>query len=171
MSSVLPITMRPEVPGDAAAVREILDTAFEGPAEGILVERLRANGDLVLALVALHDEKVTGYVAWPRLWLTTPRDQYKAVALAPLAIAPSHHGAGVGSALTREGLSQLRSMGESIVFALGDPAYYERFGFSLEAASVYESEYAGAHFMALRLTDAAPENGRLSYPAAFDELA
>lgn len=162
------IVIRPERPGDGPDVRRVLDAAFAGPEEGELVERLRAHGDLVLALVALADDSISGYVAWPRLWIETPRDEYKAIALAPLAVAPAAQRRGIGSALTREGLALLRAMGESIVFVLGDPVYYRRFGFSTEAASGYGSTYAGAHFMALTLGKAAPPPGRVRYPAAFD---
>lgn len=170
MNPVAPIDIRAEQPDDAPAVRQLLDEAFAGPAEGLLVDRLRERGDLVLALVANQDNAIVGYTAWPRLWIETPRDQYKAVALAPLAVAPSCQRRGIGSALTREGLAQLRALGESIVFVLGDPLYYAQFGFSHAAAAAYESMYAGDHFMALRLTPTAAENGRLNYPAAFDDL-
>ena len=170
MTSAAPIAMRHEQAGDAPAVRQVLDDAFAGPAEGLLVDRLRERGDLVLALVASQDDIIVGYAAWPRLWIETPRDQYKAVALAPLAVAPSCQRRGIGSALTREGLAQLRALGESIVFVLGDPLYYGRFGFSRAVASAYESMYAGEHFMALRLTPTAAASGRLNYPAAFDDM-
>jgi len=170
MNPDAPFAIRHERADDAFAIRRILDEAFAGPAEGDLVERLRASGDLVLALVALTDDTIVGYAAWPRLWITTPRDQYKAIALAPLAVARAQQRNGVGSALVQEGLAQLRTWGESLVFVLGDPVYYRRFGFSAEAASAYESMYAGSHLMALRLTPTAPECGRLSYPAAFDDL-
>ncbi len=168
MSTGSPIVIRSERPGDEPDVRRVLDEAFAGPEEGELVERLRANGDLVLALVALDGGKVAGYVAWPRLWIETPRDEYKAIALAPLAVAPSRQRDGIGSALTREGLAQLRAFGESIVFVLGDLAYYGRFGFTAEAASGYGSTYSGVHFMALRLNASPPPHGRVRYPAAFD---
>jgi putative acetyltransferase len=170
MSTNAPLVIRPERAGDEAAIRQILDEAFAGPVEGELVERLRANGDLVLALVALQADKIVGYVAWPRLWIQTPRDEYKAIALAPLAVTPSTQRSGVGLALVHEGLAQLRELGESIVFVLGDPVYYRRFGFSLEMAKAYESRYAGDHFMALKLTATVRDDGRLSYPAAFDDL-
>jgi putative acetyltransferase len=163
-------TIRLGRPGDALAVRQLLDEAFAGPAEGILVERLRERGDLVLAQVAVRDEAVVGYIAWPRLWIETPRDQYKAVALAPLAVAPSFQRIGIGSALTRDGLARLAELRENIVFVLGDPIYYRRFGFALETAQGYESAYSGAHMMALKLTEAAPSEGRLRYPPPFDEL-
>jgi putative acetyltransferase len=170
MSTKSQSVIRPEQAGDESAIRQILDEAFAGPAEGALVERLRANGDLVLALVALQDAKIVGYIAWPRLWIETPRDQYKAIALAPLAVAPSQQRSGVGLALVHEGLAQLRELGESIVFVLGDPVYYRRFGFLRETAQAYESRYAGDYFMALKLTDTAHADGRLVYPAAFDDL-
>ncbi|MDP1604985.1 MAG: N-acetyltransferase, partial [Legionella sp.] len=166
MSAGSPIVVRPERAGDEAAIRRLLDEAFAGPEEGQLVERLRAHGDLVLALVALDGENIVGYAAWPRLWIETPRDEYKAVALAPLAVAPSRQRDGIGSELTREGLAQLRSLGESIVFVLGDPVYYRRFGFTAEAASGYGSTYTGAHFMGLTLNVSAPPHGRVRYPAA-----
>lgn len=168
MSAGSPIVIRPERAGDETAIRRVLDDAFAGPEEGQLVERLRAHGDLVLSLVALDNERIVGYVAWPRLWIETPRDEYKAIALAPLAVDPAQQRRGIGSALTREGLTQLRALGESIVFVLGDTVYYRRFGFSVEAASGYLSTYSGAHFMALRLSESAPSSGRVRYPAAFD---
>ena len=59
---------------------------------------------------------------------------------------------------------------ERLAFVLGDPAFYQRFGFSLEMAQAFESSYTGQHFMALKLADDAPERGRIRYPAAFDGL-
>jgi putative acetyltransferase len=59
---------------------------------------------------------------------------------------------------------------EEIVFVLGNPALYGRFGFSAEDARPFASRYAGPHFMARRLSAGAPRRGRLRYPAAFDEL-
>ncbi len=170
MTSPGSITIRLERPDDAAAIRRLLDDAFAGPAEGVLIERLRERGDVVLAQVAVRDQTVVGYLAWPRLWIETPRDQYKAVALAPLAVALSCQRAGIGSALTRDSLPKLVELGESIAFVVGDPVYYARFGFALETAWAYESVYSGAHMMALKLTDNAPGEGRLRYPPPFDEL-
>lgn len=165
------ITIRPERPEDAVAIRQVLDAAFAGPAEGELVDSLRASGDVVLALVAVADAAIAGYIAWPRLWVETPRDVRAAVGLAPLGIAPAHQRRGIGAALTRAGIAQLRDGGERLAFVLGDPGYYQRFGFSLERARAFDSRYAGEYFMALALAADAPERGRVRYPAAFDGLA
>lgn len=168
MTAVHETAIRPERPDDAPGVGELLDAAFGGPAESRLVERLRANGDLVLTLVATDAAAIAGYIAWPRLWIETAQQRLPAVGLAPLAVAPQRQRRGIGSALTREGLAQLRARGESLAFVLGDPVYYRRFGFTVEAASGYVSKYAGAHFMALKLSDVSPSAGRVRYPAAFD---
>jgi putative acetyltransferase len=49
--------------------------------------------------------------------------------LAPLAVAPDMQGMGVGRSLIESGLKVLRERGAELVFVLGDPRYYGRFGF------------------------------------------
>ena len=171
MNAGPPLTIRPEFPEDAPAIRKVLDAAFGGPAEGELVERLRASGDLVLALVAVDDATIAGYIAWPRLYVEAPREVRAAVGLAPLGVDPAHQRRGIGAALTRAGIARLKESGERLAFVLGDPNYYRRFGFSLETARAFDSRYAGGHFMALKLAADAPERGRVRYPAPFDGLA
>jgi putative acetyltransferase len=71
-----------------------------------------------------------------------------AVLLGPLAVAPAWQRRGVGSALVRTGLRRLEDMGVGLVFVLGDPAYYERFGFrhesTVEPPFVLPDEYVRA---------------------------
>src|SRR5262249_55093949 len=115
---------------DATPIRSILVAAFAGDAEADLVENLRAADDLVLALVADQADAARGYVAFPRLTV----DGAGAVGLAPLAVAPDRRRRGIGGALVREGLRRLATRGEQLVFVVGDPAYYGRFGFDLATA-------------------------------------
>jgi putative acetyltransferase len=167
----LAIAVRPEQAGDAAAVRTVLAGAFGGPAEAELVERLRASEDVVLALVAeLEGRGVVGHVAFPRLAVDAPGGSEPAVGLAPLAVAAGLWRRGIGSALTRRGLGLLAERGEQIVFVLGDPAYYGRFGFDAAAAASFMSPYSGPHFMAVRLAQTAPSAGTVRYPSAFADL-
>ena len=49
--------------------------------------------------------------------------------LGPVAVAPERQGAGIGAALINAGLDELRARGAAGCVLLGDPAYYERFGF------------------------------------------
>jgi putative acetyltransferase len=162
--------IRSERAADAPAIRPILIAAFAGAAEADLVENLRADHALVLALAAEQAGAICGYVAFPRLVVETPDGLSQAVGLAPLAVAPDLQRRGIGGALVREGLRLLAARGEQLIFVLGDPAYYSRFGFDPAAARPFESAYAGPHFMALRRNENAPPGGKVRYPAAFDQL-
>ena len=168
------ITIRPETAADAPAIRALLAGAFEASAEGEaeLVEHLRRDGDLVLALVAVDAaQRVVGHVAFPRLYLETPDREFPAIGLAPLAVVATHRRQGVGAALVRAGLDRLAASGETIVFVLGNPDYYTRFGFALDLAQPFICVYAGPYFMALRLADTAPRAGIVRYPAVFEGLS
>jgi len=64
------------------------------------------------------------------------------VTLAPVAVLPAHLGTGVGSALIKQGLAELEQDGHCLVaFVVGAPKYYQRFGFSVDAAARFETEY------------------------------
>lgn len=162
--------IRPAFAHDIAAIRGVLISAFAGHAEADLVDVLRVEGELVLALVAEQEGGVCGYVAFPRLKILNGAGHVDAVGLAPLAVTPDVQRRGIGSALTREGLRLLAARGEALVFVLGDPVYYARFGFNPEAAAPFVSIYAGPYFMAQRLAGNAPRGGMVRYPAAFDQL-
>jgi putative acetyltransferase len=164
------VNIRPERAEDAGAIRSILVAAFPGDDEADLVERLRADDDLALALVAETENAVRGCAAFPRLTVGTLDRPERAVGVAPLAVVPRLQFRGIGGALVREGLRLLTLRGEQLAFVLGDPAYYSRFGFDVAAAEPFESVYAGANFMALRLSDNAPRGGKVRYPAAFDQI-
>ena len=161
--------IRPARDDDAPAIRTLLVAAFAGDAEADLVDRLRADDDLALALVA-QDDGVRGYVAFPKLTVDDDGRMHDAAGLAPIAVVPGRQQQGIGGALVREGHRLCVARGASLIFVLGDPAYYTRFGYRLEAAAAFESTYAGPYFMALRLNESAPKSGKVRYPAAFDGL-
>ena len=163
------MNIRPERGDDAAAIKSILIAAFSGSAEAELVERLRRDGDLVLALAA-DDGEVRGYVAFPRLRVEHADGARDVVGLARVAVAPDRQRRGIGSALVRAGHRRLVERGESLIFVLGYPAWYGRFGYSVAAAEPFDSAYSGPHFMALRLSDVAPTGGRVHFPAAFSDI-
>lgn len=119
--------IRTEQPEDAELIRRILVAAFGSEAEARLVERLRASGKLVRALVAEEQGRLLGHVAFSRIGIGEAAAP--ALALAPLAVLPAFQRLGIGSALVSAGLQQLRLLGEQRVIVVGDPAYYPRFGF------------------------------------------
>ncbi len=159
--------IRDETPGDAGGVRDVLRAAFQGDVEAKLVDELRADGDIVLSLVAIDPKGgVIGYVAFPRLSVA----EVPCIGLAPVAVAPEHQRRGIGKALIEQGMATLKQHGEKLVFVLGEPGYYTRFGFDPQAATPFASDYAGPYFMACRLAGDAPASGVVRYPPAFAKL-
>ena len=154
--------VRPERPGDAAAIRSLLEAAFGGRDEADLVEELRAAEACEIALVAIEAGEVTGHILFSRL--DAPM---RALALAPLAVLPGRQRSGIGSRLVRAGLGLAQRGGAEAVLVLGDPAYYCRFGFDAEAARGYDSPYAGEHFMACVLRPPVPATGWIRHAAPF----
>ncbi len=105
--------------------------ASEGPLIADLVAHLHddATASPLISLVATDDktDTVVGHVLFTAVHIST--HAVPAHILAPLAVAPAHHRQGIGSRLVREGLAQVKAQGSALVFVLGNPAYYRRFGF------------------------------------------
>lgn len=123
--------IRNETVGDIPAIGRLVTEAFltlaqsTGTEAGI-VEKLRAEDALALSLVAEEEEgKAIGYLAASPARIGT---QNGWCLIGPIAVLPSRHHQGIGTALIAEALRRLRatSRGAALV---GDPAYYSRFGF------------------------------------------
>ncbi|MEE8370629.1 MAG: N-acetyltransferase [Sphingomonadales bacterium] len=138
--------IRPEIAIDAEAIDVVTEAAFGQRDEADLISALRISGDIELSLVAEEAGGVAGHVLFTRL--ASPED---CLALGPVSVLPAWQGHGVGSRLIREGLKRLGEGDWRGVFLLGEPDYYARFGFSLDAAEGFETPYPTDYFMALEL--------------------
>lgn len=159
--------IRPAQPEDRAAIRAVEERAFGQADEADLVERLLAEGDVVLELVAERDGDVRGHVLFSRLRVVREGNDLPAVALAPVAVDPDHQREGIGTELVREGHLRLMANHETLSVVLGDPEYYARFGYTHDRAAAFESEYQCDALQAIAFADDAPPGGRLVYPRAF----
>lgn len=157
--------IRPERPEDAPRVRAVLEAAFGGKVEADITDSLRSDGDFILALVAERSGNVAGYAAFLRLSLDLGERTVPVVGLAPVGVLPDRQRQGIGSALIRDGIARLKDRGERLVFVLGEPGYYGRFGFKVMDGFV--SQYAGPFFQTLALAADAPASGKVSYPKPF----
>ena len=100
--------------------------------------------------------------------LVSPGDS---VGLGPLAVAPECSDRGIGKALIGASVERARRDGHRAIFVLGQPVYYTRFGFSVEAARPFRSPYPADFLMALELEDGALEGGgELRYPPPYAAL-
>jgi putative acetyltransferase len=123
------VTIRPETPSDAPGVRLVNEAGFGRRDEADIVDRLREDVVTYLGLVAVEADRVIGHIAFSGITMEPPRPDRLAVGLAPMAVLPQRQREGIGSALVREGLSACRRAGADLVFVLGHPTYYPRFGF------------------------------------------
>ena len=123
------LTIRPEMPDDAAEVRAVNEAAFGGTLEAELIERLRVRRALTISLVALQDGQVVGHIAFSLVAIESADSSFEAITLAPVAVLPAHQRQGVGGRLVRAGLQECQNLGHDIVVVVGHPTYYPRFGF------------------------------------------
>jgi putative acetyltransferase len=104
-----------------------------------------------LELVAVKEGSVVGYVLGARGDL----GGREVVAVAPLAVSTSYQRRGAGSALMRELADRADAARYPLIVLLGNPAYYNRFGF--EPSSPLGISYpkvgdGDPHFQVRRLT-------------------
>jgi predicted N-acetyltransferase YhbS len=124
-----------------------LDVDAFGTAEGEDIVRL--TGDLaddasaqpLLSLVATSGGKIVGHVMFSRARIDGVAQQVSASLLAPLAVHPDVQSRGIGGRLVAEGLGRLRRAGVDLVFVLGHPGYYPRFGFIEAGANGFTAPY------------------------------
>lgn len=125
------LVIRESTFADVAAIEAIYPLAF--PDEDLLpvVKSLLAAPEVAMSMVGEIDGSVVGNIIFTSCGVNEVTTG--ASLLAPLAVTPSHHGQGIGSALIRAGIECLREKGIGIVLVLGDPAFYGRAGFRTES--------------------------------------
>ncbi len=145
-AQILHMEVRPAVESDLQAISGLAMSAFglsEGPEIVQLIADLLldATAQPVLSLVASVDEGIVGHVLFSRVRLEPPGRRVSAALLAPLAVHPDFQSRGIGGRLVAAGLQQLADAGVDLVFVLGHPGYYPRFGFSPAEIKGFEAPY------------------------------
>ncbi|QDV16353.1 Acetyltransferase (GNAT) family protein [Gimesia panareensis] len=125
--------IRQTTAADFIKVKAVHQEAFgpeEGPVIVSLLDELLPDPTAapILSLLAEDGPRVLGHVLFTNV-VIQGAEPVAARILAPLAVLPSAQKQGVGRQLVEAGLKQLRDAGGELVFVLGDPAYYTRFGF------------------------------------------
>lgn len=161
--------IRPETPGDVETIHALTAAAFQraphtSHTEHLIVDALRAAGQLTLSLVDERQGAPVGHVAISPVMLSDGTPGW--FGLGPISVLPGHQGLGVGSGLVRAALSRLREQGAAGCVVLGDPAFYRRFGFRAEPGLVLPGVPA-EYFQALAFGTPVP-GGEAAYHAAFE---
>jgi putative acetyltransferase len=164
------LAVRPESLWDCAGIALVNDLAFGREEESRLVSALRKGGYGRLSLVAEENGDIVGHIYFSRLPIVNAAGVVEALALAPMAVLPSHQRRGIGTRLVKEGLRRCTEDGHKIVIVLGHADYYPRFGFSARLAEPLASPFGGGpSWMALDLVPGALNGvaGRVEYPPPF----
>ena len=146
-------SVRAEHPGDEAGIRLVNEPAFGQKTEADLVDALRARDKLIVSLVAEHEGRIVGHIAFSRVTIDSEGRVLTGAGLAPMAVLPEMQGRGIGSMLVRDGLDRCREKAVDFVVVLGYPSYYPRFGFARASSFGIHCEYEApdAAFMAIEL--------------------
>ena len=67
-----------------------------------------------------------------RYWPVVIEGSHPALLLGPLAVGQAWRGRGLGKILINHSLARARALGHGAVLVIGDPAYYQPFGFTTE---------------------------------------
>jgi len=137
--------IRPAQSDDQGAIRTVLEAAFGGPVEADLVDKLRADTDIVAELVADEYGQIVAHILIYELEMTSNDRQthIRAAALAPVAVAPTHHHLGIGSELVRQGLEKCEENLIEAVIAFNDAPFLKKFNFRTEYAKNIKNPFPG----------------------------
>jgi putative acetyltransferase len=162
------LNIRPETVHDFEAIRAIHKAAFahhpfSHQTEHLIVDALRTDGALAVSLVAEVNKNVVGHIA--ASLITIGGRQLPWYILGPLGILPAMQRQGIGKQLVENCLKHLRAIGAEGCVLVGDPAYYNRFGFR-HHSELYLTGISEEFFLCLPMTDDIP-HGIIKYHAAF----
>lgn len=139
-------SIRPSHEGERDVILEVHLNAFgddEGPVIATLVDQLLddASGRPIYSLVAESDGRIVGHVLFTAVTIEPSTKQSKHQILAPLAVLADQQRRGIGGLLIREGFRRLSDDDVDLVFVLGHPDYYLRFGFKPAGVRGFQAPY------------------------------
>ncbi|KAK2594665.1 hypothetical protein QQS21_007641 [Conoideocrella luteorostrata] len=189
------VIIRKETPSDVMGIEYLTRQAFrERPnKEEQIVNDLRAAKALKLSLVAAFEKnsapnsnepqeqdesigrgQIVGHVAFSPVRITatnlnSENDENRQgwIGLGPLSVDPSYQRQGIGTRLVQTGLQMVKDSGARGCVLLGNPRYYERFGFE-NTSNLRVEGVPQKHFMVLAFRDTIPR-GTVSFHDAFSQ--
>lgn len=160
--------IRQETASDGDAISEVTIAAFQTLAisqhtEQYIVKALRNADALTVSLVAEFGGQVVGHIAFSPVTLSDGSPHW--YGLGPISVWPQYQRQGIGKSLVHEGLALLKALGAQGCVLVGDPNYYQRFGFSNQPKLVYEG-IPQEYFLVLPFGNRVPQ-GSVVFHAAF----
>ena len=157
------IEIREEQPCDVAAIRRVNELAFGRDQEANIVDALRANGAVLLSLVAILRDRVVGHLLYSPALI----GEVQGAALGPLAVLPEHQRQGIGIKLVEAGNARLTAKPCPFIILIGHPEYYPRFGFKRASDHNIQCEWQVRDEVFMVLFPNSDGTGRIFGPAKY----
>jgi len=162
----LKMFIRNALESDVEVISEVTKAAFENHphsehTEQFIIHALRAGKALTLSLVAEAEGKVVGHIAFSPVTISDGSQNW--YGLGPISVLPEFQKKGVGKSLIHEGLSRLKTLGARGCVLVGEPRYYERFGFRNSPDLILEG-VPQEYFLALPFEKSATRGAVVFHP-------
>jgi len=164
----LSMNIRKEQPEDIQAIHDVTVAAFlNAPhtdhTEQFIVKALRDSGVLSISIVAKEKGVVVGHVAVSPVTVSDGAEGW--YGLGPISVLPDNQGKSIGSQLMKAAIDELNNIGAKGCVLLGDPGFYQRFGFEPKDGLILP-DVPPEYFQALLLLGDLPQ-GVVTYHESF----
>lgn len=168
------IKIRSEETKDYSDIFQVNSLTFGRENEAELIEKIRNSDRYIpeLSLVAELNNQVVGHIMFSYINLLNT-EATKVLALAPVAVLPEYQNRAIGTLLITTGLEIAEKIRVPMVIALGNPQFYNRFGFKpainygIQSPFDVEDEYFMVKFFK---SDRKIYKGKVIYPSAFQDV-
>jgi putative acetyltransferase len=133
--------IRNETKEDIEAISEVTIAAFKNlqisnKTEQFIIHALRKAGELTISLVVEIEKQIVGHIAFSPVTISDRSKNW--YGLGPISVMPNFQKQGIGKSLVNKGLSLLKAQGAKGCALVGDPEYYQRFGFRNIPSLIHE---------------------------------
>ena len=121
---------------DLEDILQINRAAFGQDDEAVLVRNLVVDPSAkpLLSLIAKYERRTVGHILYTKVFVSG-HPGISTYLLAPMSVLPEFQCIGIGGRLIQTGNKMLQEMGVQLVFVLGHPTYYPKYGFINDAAA------------------------------------
>ncbi|GAB2026990.1 GNAT family N-acetyltransferase [Lactovum odontotermitis] len=128
--------IRQATENDHKEIYELVKIAFQtaqvtSGSEQDFVEELRARNSYIpeLELIAEENDRIIAHIMLTKQLVHTRDNDRTGLLIAPLCVEIEQRNIGIGGKLLSAGLEKAQEFGYSSIFLVGNPEYYQRFGF------------------------------------------
>lgn len=123
------------------AIERLLDRAFGPDRRARTAYKVRGQARAIpeLSFASVENGALLGTVqCWPIRLAGDDGSVHPLVMVGPVAVEPARQGTGVGRALVARAMDAARETGrDAALMLIGDPEYYERFGFAADRTGAW----------------------------------